>query len=119
VFIGERDDVWHQDVIRAWLDELKQAGNPIEIHTRKGSYHALSNRLIWCPKAQTGRNCREQVVYTAQGPVLRGVTTTRADIFRICGTYGYTCGYGPMELYPEMLDVSVQFLNRALKSAAR
>jgi hypothetical protein len=114
VFLGEHDDVWHQDVIVRWLDELTAAGNPIERHTLKGSYHDLSNWPIWCPRVQTGRNCREQIVYTAQGPVLKGVTTTRAEVFKTCGTYGYTCGYGKMELYPEMLDVATSFMTRVL-----
>jgi dienelactone hydrolase len=116
VFIGERDDVWHMDVYRAFVEEVRNAGNPVEIHVLKNSYHSLTAERVYCPQAQQVRACREQVVYTDKGLLVQGRLSTQKKGWRTCGRWGYHCGYGNMELYDDMYTVVVDFLRRAVGS---
>ena len=116
VFIGERDDVWHMDVYRAFVEEVRNAGNPVEIHVLKNSYHSLTAERVYCPQAQQVRACREQVVYTDKGLLVQGRLSTQKEGWRTCGRWGYHCGYGNMELYDDMYTVVVDFLRRAVGS---
>lgn len=116
VFIGERDDVWHMDVYRAFVEEVRNAGNPVEIHVLKDSYHSLTSERVYCPQAQQVKGCREQVVYTDKGLLVRGRLSTQREGWRTCGNWGYHCGYGNMDLYGDMYAVAVDFLRRAVVS---
>jgi dienelactone hydrolase len=116
VFIGERDDVWHMDVYRAFVEEVRKAGNPVEIHVLKNSYHSLTSERIYCPQAQHVKDCREQVVYTDKGLLVRGRLSTQREGWKTCGGWGYHCGEGNMELYGDMYTVAVDFLRRAVGS---
>ncbi len=114
-FFAEKDDAWFYDGTRAWLEELRLAGHPVETYTIKNSYHSLTAQRVWCPKAQTGRDCKEPTIYSAQGGSVRGKLMTRAEGWKLCGSWGFHCGYGSMELYPEMLEVAVKFMDKALQ----
>jgi dienelactone hydrolase len=114
VILGEKDDVWHLDVVRSFIEELRAAGNPIETFTVARSFHSLTAEPIWCPQAQTARGCREMVVYTERGPTMKGKLINRREGWQLCGKYGYHCAYGAMELYPEMFDALARFLDRAI-----
>lgn len=118
-FFAEKDDAWFYEGTRAWLKELASAGHPVETFTIPNSYHSLTAEPIWCPQAQTGRACKEPTFYSAQGGSVRGKQMTRAEGWRLCGRYGFHCGYGQMELYPVMLGAMLEFLDRAIGTGVR
>lgn len=114
VFIGEKDDVWHMDVYKAFVEQVRNSGNPVEIYTIKGSYHSLTSQREYCPRAQTAKECRQQVQYSTAGLVIDGRVVTNKEGRSICGGWGYHCGYGGMEHYPEVLTRTTEFLKKVL-----
>ena len=118
VFLGEKDDVWHLDVTRAFIEEVRAAGSPVEVHTIKGSYHSLTAAPIWCASEMSARGCRDMIVYGERGPMLRGKLISRREGWELCGKYGYHCAYGDMELYPGMFGVAAAFFDRVIGNAA-
>jgi dienelactone hydrolase len=116
VFIGERDDVWHMDVYRAFVEEVRNAGNPVEVHVLKNSFHSLTSERIFCPQAQQVKDCREQVVYTDKGLLVRGRLSTQREGWKTCGGWGFTCGEGNMDIYGDMFAVASEFLRRVVGS---
>lgn len=116
VFFGDRDDVWHLDIYRDFVAQVRAEGHPVETHVIRGSYHSLTAKSAWCGNAMTDRGCRDPVIYSPEGPVFRGLVTTRGAIGQQCVRRGYHCDYGDMELFPEMLKVSLGFMGRVLQS---
>ena len=119
VFIGEKDDVWHMDIYRSFVEQVRDAGNPVEVFTLKDSYHSLTSVREYCPRAMNAKGCREQVQYSEAGLRIGGRTITQKEGWSMCGGWGYYCGYGSMDKYPDMLSKTVEFLRRVIPERPR
>lgn len=111
VFVGEKDDLWHQPTNIKWLNQLKSNGNDISLIVLKDTYHGLGTSAEFCPTAQTPRKCTEQTEYNEKGLYNSGKLVTRNENYNQCITYGYHCRSKTMDKYPEVKDTIVSFLN--------
>jgi len=111
VFVGERDDVWHPDILIEWVEELTNRGNPIKLAVLKDTYHGLGTQSVYCSDKQTVRNCKSPLLYNEKGNFRDGRSLTRRDGLKQCGAYGFHCFSKDMDMYPEMLRILIEFLN--------
>jgi len=118
VFIGEKDDVWHMDLYRAFTEQVRDAGNPVEIVTIRDSFHLLTSAAPFCPKQMNAKGCREQFQYSEAGLRVGGQLITQKEGVSKCGGLGYHCG-GEMDKYPEVLSKTLEFLRRAIPEPSR
>lgn len=111
IFIGELDDVWFMDLTAEWYRQLIKDGSPIQLEIIKDSYHGLTSKREWCARSQTSRGCREFVIYDENGILVAGKRYDRVKD-KYCLGYGYHCGYGDLDKYPEMLAKMIEFLDK-------
>lgn len=115
VFVGDVDDVWFPEITIDWIEKLQKDGNPISLHILKDTYHGLGTEAKYCPDQQTAKGCREPTKYDAKGIYAKGNLVPRSEAFKQCGAAGYHCKSDNMNMYREMRQVLVEFLERNIK----
>lgn len=114
VMVGEKDDVWHEDVNRKWIMSLIEKGENVKYVVLKDTHHGLTTEAQYCPPHQTSKGCKEPYIYDENTIYLAGKPTTLSERVKLCRVYGYHCTYGTFNKFPEASNIIIDFLNQTI-----
>lgn len=114
VFIGEKDDVWYQDLNVAWIESLQRSNHKLELVVLENTHHSLGTTGKYCPAAKNARKCKSHTTYDEEGIYYKDRLVTRSENVELCVESGWHCGTENMDMYPIVIKQIVEFLNNGL-----
>lgn len=114
VFIGEKDDIWHQDLNIAWIESLQKNNSNLDLVVLENTHHSLGTDAQFCPSAQTPKKCKRHTTYDKEGIYYKDRLVTRSENVELCVESGWHCRSANMNVYPTVLQKIVDFLNKSI-----
>lgn len=107
LFHGTAEDYVPVMPCRTWVDELRKAGNDVELKEYPGAYHLFDNPLYPLRRAenlQTGRHC--VLAESADGRIVNTATAATFTFDDPCVERGVTLGYDARSHRQAISDVT-------------